>query len=164
VSDVTALEHIETYLKQQKVHYEVIRHARAFTAQQVAQAEHIPGKMQAKVVILTSDGRFYMAVLPASYHVAVEDFGKVVGRACRLATETEFKTLFPDCEVGAMPPFGHFYNLPIYVDASLQEDDEIVFQAGTHTESVKIAWNDFVKLQRPVIAHFGKSPKPPKLS
>ncbi|MBI5394944.1 MAG: YbaK/EbsC family protein [Verrucomicrobia bacterium] len=161
---MTALEHIEQYLKQQKVRYEVIHHARAFTSQQVAQAEHVPGKMQAKVVVLTGDGSFYMAVLPASYHVAVEEFGKVVGRTCRLATEAEFKNLFPDCEVGAMPPFGQFYNLPVYADASLEEDDEIVFQAGTHTESVKIAWNDFVKLQRPIMAHFGKSPKPAKLA
>lgn len=161
---MTALEHIEQYLKQQKVRYEVIHHARAFTAQQVAQAEHVPGKMQAKVVVLKGDSNFYLAMLPASYHVAVDEFGKVVGRTCRLATEAEFMNLFPDCEVGAMPPFGSFYNLPVYADASLQEDDEIVFQAGTHTESVKVAWNDFVKLQHPIVAHFGKSPKPARLA
>jgi len=164
VSEVTALDRIEQYLKERKVRYEVIHHAPAFTAQQVAQTEHVPGRMQVKVVILTGGGSFYMALLPASYHVAVEEFGKVVGRPCRLATEAEFKALFPDCEVGAMPPFGSFYNLPVYADASLQEDDEIVCQAGTHTESVKITWNDFVKLQHPILAHFGKSPKPAKLA
>lgn len=155
---MTALERIEQYLKEKGVRYEVLHHARAFTAQRVAQAEHIPGKMQAKVVVLHGNGKFYMAALPASHHVDFEMFKKVVGHACQLATEAEFKDFFPDCEVGAMPPFGHFYNLPVLTDASLEEDDEIVFQAGTHTESVKMAWNDYVRLQRPTIAQFGHAP------
>jgi Ala-tRNA(Pro) deacylase len=159
---LTALERIESYLKEQRVKYEVLHHAQAFTAQRVAQAEHVPGKMQAKVVVMTGNGSFYMAVLPASYHVNLEEFRKLVGRSCRLATEAEFKSLFPDCELGAMPPLGRFYNLPVYADASLEEDDEIVFQAGTHTESVKLAWNDYVKLQAPIVAHFGTPPRAQK--
>jgi len=148
---MTCLERIEQYLKQQGVRYEVLHHARAFTAQRIAQAEHIPGKMQVKVVMLRSGDQFYMAVLPAVAHVDVAAFTKVVGKPCRLATEAEFKDLFPDCEIGAMPPFGSFYMLPVYADELLEEDDEIVMQAGTHTESVKLAWDDYLRLERPTL-------------
>ncbi len=149
---MTCLERIEQYLKQQGVRYEVLQHACAFTAQRVAQAEHIPGKMQAKVVVLHSGSQFFMAVLPAVAHVDVAAFDKVVGKPCKLATETEFKDLFPDCEVGAMPPLGSFYTLPLYADDLLEEDDEIVMQAGTHTASVKIAWDDYLRMERPTLA------------
>jgi Ala-tRNA(Pro) deacylase len=149
---MTCLERIEQYLKQQGVRYEVLRHARAFTAQRVAQAEHIPGKMQVKVVVLRGGGQFYMAVLPAIAHVDVAAFNRVVGRECQLATEAEFKDIFPDCEIGAMPPFGSFYMLPVYADDLLEEDDEIVLQAGTHSDSVKIAWDDYLRIERPRLA------------
>ena len=149
---MTCLERIEQYLEQQGVRYEVLHHARAFTAQRIAQAEHIPGKMQVKVVMLRSGDQFYMAVLPAVAHVDVAAFNRVVGKECHLATEAEFKDLFPDCEIGAMPPLGSFYMLPVYADDMLEEDDEIVMQAGTHTESVKIAWDDYLQLERPHLA------------
>ncbi|MCX6907243.1 MAG: YbaK/EbsC family protein [Verrucomicrobia bacterium] len=148
---MTCLERIEQYLKQQGVRYEVLHHACAFTAQRVAQAEHIPGKMQAKVVMLRSGGQFYMAVLPAVAHLDVGAFTRVAGKPCKLATEAEFKHLFPDCEIGAMPPLGSFYMLPVYADDLLEEDDEIVMQAGTHTESVKLAWDDYLRLERPTL-------------
>ena len=153
---MTALERIEQYLKQKGVRYEVLHHAAAYTAQRIAQAEHIPGKMQVKVVMVKADGQFYMAVLPAVEHVDVVAFGKVVGKTCRLATEAEFKDLFPDCEIGAMPPLGSLYELPVYADALLEEDDQIVFQAGTHSESVKMAWDDYVKLEQPTLTNFGR--------
>jgi Ala-tRNA(Pro) deacylase len=146
---MTCLERIEQYLQQQGVRYEVLRHARAFSAQRLAQAEHIPGKMQAKAVILRSGDQFYMAVLPAVAHVDFAAFSKLAGKPCRLATEEEFKPLFPDCETGAMPPLGSFYMLPVYADDLLEEDDEIVMQAGTHTDSVKLAWDDYLRLERP---------------
>jgi len=149
---MTCLERIEQYLKQQGVRYEVLHHARAFTAQRIAQAEHIPGKMQVKVVMLRSGDQFCMAVLPAVAHVDVAAFSKVVGKPCKLATETEFKDLFPDSEIGAMPPLGSFYMLPVYADDLLEEDDQIVMQAGTHTESVRIAWDDYLRLERPTLA------------
>lgn len=146
---MTCLERIEEYLNQQGVRYEVFHHAPAYTAQRIAQAEHIPGKMQVKAVILRSGDQFYMAVLPAIAQLDIVAFNKVVGKPCKLATEAEFKDLFPDCEVGAMPPLGSFYMLPIYADDMLEEDDEIVIQAGTHTESVKMTWDDYLHLQRP---------------
>ena len=148
---MTCLERIEQYLKQQGVRYEVLHHARAFTAQRIAQAEHIPGKMQVKVVMLRSGDQFYMAVLPAVAQVDVGAFNKATGKKCQLATEVEFKDLFPDCEIGAMPPLGSFYMLPVYADDMLEEDDEIVMQAGTHTESVKITWDDYLRLERPTL-------------
>ena len=149
---MTCLERIEQYLKQQGVRYEVLHHACAFTAQRIAQAEHIPGKMQVKVVVLRADSQFLMAVLPAVAHVDLTAFSKVTGIPCKLATEAEFKDLFPDCEVGAMPPLGSFYSLPVYADDLLEEDDQIVMQAGAHTESVKIAWDDYLRLERPTLA------------
>ena len=149
---MTCLERIEQYLKQQGVRYEVLHHACAFTAQRVAQAEHIPGKMQVKVVVLCSGNRFFMAVLPAMAHVNVTAFDGMLGTPCRLATETEFKGLFPDCEVGAMPPMGSFYMMPVYADDLLEEDDQIVLQAGTHTISIKMAWDDYLRLERPTLA------------
>jgi Ala-tRNA(Pro) deacylase len=149
---MTCLERIEQYLQQQGARYQVLHHARAFTAQRLAQAEHIPGKMQAKVVMLRSGDEFYMAVLPAVAHVDVTAFAKVIGKPCRLASEAEFKDLFPDCETGAMPPLGSFYMLPVYADDLLEEDDEIVIQAGTHTDSVKLAWDDYLRVERPHLA------------
>ena len=148
---MTCLERIESYLKQQGVRYEVIHHANAFSAQRIAEAEHIPGKMQVKVVVLRSGNQFYMAMLPAVAHVDVASFSKVVGQPCKLATEMEFKHLFPDSEIGAMPPLGSFYMLPVYADDLLEEDDEIVMQAGTHSDAVKIAWDDYLRLERPTL-------------
>ncbi|MBI5821171.1 MAG: deacylase [Verrucomicrobia bacterium] len=146
---MTCLERIEEYLNQQGVRYEIFHHAPAYTAQRIAQAEHIPGKMQVKAVILRSGEQFYMAVLPAVAQLDIAAFTKVVGKPCKLATEADFKDLFPDCETGAMPPLGSFYMIPVYADDLLEEDDEIVMQAGTHTESVKIAWDDYLHLERP---------------
>lgn len=148
---MTCLERIERYLKQQGVRYEVLHHAIAFTAQRIAQAEHIPGKMQVKVVMLRSGDQFYMAVLPAVAQVDVGAFNRATGKSCKLAAEAEFKGLFPDCEIGAMPPLGSFYMLPVYADDMFEEDDEIVMQAGTHTESVKITWDDYLRLERPTL-------------
>lgn len=146
---MTCLERIEEYLNQQGARYQVFHHAPAFTAQRIAQAEHIPGKMQVKSVILHYADQFYMAVLPAVAQLDIAAFNKVVGKSCRLATEAEFKDLFPDCELGAMPPLGSFYMIPVFADDLLEENDEIVMQAGTHTESVKIAWDDYLQLERP---------------
>ena len=91
-------------------------------------------------------------MLPAKAHVNVTAFDGMLGTPSRLATETEFKGLFPDCEVGAMPPMGSFYMMPVYADDLLEEDDQIVLQAGTHTISIKMAWDDYLRLERPTLA------------
>lgn len=134
------------------VQYEVTSHRQAFTAQEVAQAEHIPGKELAKVVMLRSAKSFYMVALPAPYRVDLAKAKAALGAAdLALATEEEFAGLFPQCEAGAMPPFGNLYNLPVYVDESLTKDDTIVFNAGNHTQTVKMKYADFARVVRPQV-------------
>jgi Ala-tRNA(Pro) deacylase len=149
------LTKLREFLDQNKVAYEVISHRQAFTAQEIAAVEHVPGKQLAKVVMLRSGKDFIMAVLPAPLRVDLDSAKAVIGKVdLALATEQEFKGLFPQCEPGAMPPFGNLYNLPVYVDRALTEDEEIVFNAGTHTQTVKMKYADFARLVQPKIAAF----------
>ncbi|MFI5364542.1 MAG: aminoacyl-tRNA deacylase [Candidatus Binatia bacterium] len=149
------LTKLREFLDQNKVAYEVITHRQAFTAQEIAAVEHVPGKQLAKVVMLRSGKDFAMAVLPAPYRIDLDSAKAVTGKAdLALATEQEFKGLFPQCEPGAMPPFGNLYSLPVYVDRALTEDEEIVFNAGTHTQTVKMKYADFARLVQPKIAAF----------
>jgi Ala-tRNA(Pro) deacylase len=113
----------------------------------------------AKVVIVKGQERFVMTVLPASWNVNLDRLRTVLAtHQVRLATEEEIKDLFPDCELGAMPPFGNLYGLPVYVDQSLTEDEEIVFQARTHSDAIRMRYWDFAGLVYPVIAEFHRSP------
>ena len=149
------LTKLREYLDKQGVKYEVLSHRQAFTAQEVAEAQHIKGRELAKVVMLRSAGEFFMAVLPAPYRVDLDLAQGVVGRReVHLATEEEFSGLFPQCEAGAMPPFGNLYGLPVYVDQSLTRDDDIVFNAGTHTQTVRMKYADFARLVQPRVAAF----------
>lgn len=149
------LTKLREFLDAKKVPYEVLSHRQAFTAQEVAQAQHIPGKELAKVVIVRSGKDFLMAVLPAPYRVDLDRLQSGIGKSgLVLATEQEFKDLFPQCEAGAMPPFGNLYKLPVYVDQTLTQDDEIVFNAGTHTQTVKMKYADFARLVAPQLCSF----------
>ncbi len=149
------LTKLREFLDQNKVAYEVISHRQAFTAQEIAAVEHVPGKQLAKVVMLRSGKDFIMAVLPAPLRVDLDSAKAVTGNSdLALATEQEFKGLFPQCEPGAMPPFGNLYNLPVYVDRALTEDEEIVFNAGTHTQTVKMKYADFARLVQRKVADF----------
>jgi Ala-tRNA(Pro) deacylase len=146
------LTKLRTFLDSQKVPYEVLSHRQAFTAQEVAQAQHVPGRELAKVVMVRSGGAFLMLVVPAPYRVDLGRAAAAVGKPdLVLATEDEFKDLFPQCEAGAMPPFGNLYNLPVYVDQTLTRDEEIVFNAGTHTQTVKMKYADFARLVQPTV-------------
>lgn len=139
------------------VAYEVRRHPEAFTAQEVAAAEHVPGKAMAKVVVVLADGKPVMTVLPASHRINFERLKALLGaREVRLASEEEFAGLFPDCEVGAMPPFGRLFGLPVYSDQVLRQDERITFNAGTHTETVTIAYADFERLAEPTVGEFAE--------
>ncbi|MFO8014252.1 MAG: YbaK/EbsC family protein [Phycisphaerae bacterium] len=141
------------YLKSNKVKFELRHHPARYTAQEVAAAEHITGEDVAKVVILQADGRPVMAVLPATCAVDMEKAKAALGvGTVTLAGEDEIGTLFPDCEVGAMPPFGAEYDLDTYVDERLAEQDEILIPAGTHADSVLLAWEDYERLARPKVA------------
>ena len=146
-------DRLEAYLRENQVPFQMQHHARVFTAQEVAASEHIPGKMLAKVVMALADGRLLMVVLPAPDRVDLAKLGMLLNtRDVRLAQESEFAAAFPDCEVGAMPPFGNLYNLPVYVDTTLAEDETIVFQAGTHTDTMSMRYADFERLVQPTVA------------
>ncbi len=141
------------YLKKQGVRFQTQHHAQAFTAQEIAASEHIPGKMLAKVVMLTDGVELAMAVVPAPEHVDLKKAQAAIGnKNVRLAEEREFAPRFPDCEVGAMPPFGNLYNVPVYVDNALTEDETIVFNAGSHTDTVSLSYGDFERLAKPSVA------------
>lgn len=153
------LSKLREFLDRQKVPYEVLTHRQAFTAQEVAQAQHVHGADLAKVVMLRSGGQFLMAVLPAPQRVDLDRARVAIGKPdLLLATEQEFQGLFPQCEAGAMPPFGNLYGLPVYVDQTLTRDKEIVFNAGTHTQTVKMKYADFARLVQPTICSFAATP------
>jgi Ala-tRNA(Pro) deacylase len=151
-------ERLEHYLQEQRVPYEVQEHPIAYTAQDVAYREHIPGKLVAKVVMIYADGKMVMLVLPAPSRVDFARVKHLLGtEQVRLADEVELGLAFPDCEVGAMPPFGNLYQMPVYVDSSLAEDETIVFPVGTHTETMRLNYADFERLVNPTLAEFAQS-------
>jgi Ala-tRNA(Pro) deacylase len=138
-------------LNENKVRYDILHHPEAVTAQRLAQAEHVKGRHHAKVVMLKSGQQHFMAVLPADHQIDLEKVGKVIGESASLGKEQEFKSLFPDCAIGAMPPFGNLYGLPTYVDKNLAEQDYIVFEAGTHTDAIKMSYRDYEKIVKPKV-------------
>jgi len=135
-------------------------HARAIAAQEVAATEHVPGKMFAKTVMVTADTeRAIMLALPAPYRVNPEKAAAALGTGEVLLSEEErFADVFFDCEVGAMPPFGNLYDVPVYVDKTLAEDETIVFRAGTQTDTMSVSYADFERLVEPTLAEFADAP------
>lgn len=157
---MTCRDKLENYFHEQQIPYQMQQHPIAFTAQDVAASEHLPGKRVAKVVLVFADGKPFMAVLPAPYRVDFTRLSQVLGaKVVRLADEEELNAMFPDCEVGAMPPFGNLYRLPVLVDQSLVEDETIVFSAGTHTETARMTYSDFARLVNPIAAQFARPPQ-----
>lgn len=143
------------YLDQWNVRYVIIRHSPAYTTHEVAQSAHIPGRFMAKTVMVKIDGVLAMAVLPANHRIMLDDLRDLVGTDdVRLAKEDEFKSFFPDCEAGAMPPFGNLYDMSVYVSPDLAEEDEIAFNAGSHTEVIRMSFRDYERLVKPRIARF----------
>ena len=146
------VQKLKDFLDKHEIKYVSVVHSPAYTAQEIAARAHIKGRQLAKTVMVLVDGKMAMAVLPASLKVDFDYFRKEIGASnVGLAAEKEFETLFPDCEVGAMPPFGNLYGMDVYVDQSLVEDDEIAFTAGTHTELIKLPFIDFKRLVKPKI-------------
>jgi Ala-tRNA(Pro) deacylase len=141
------LTKLREFLDAHKVRYTTLTHRPAFTAQEVAAAQHVPGKELAKVVVAKAGERYLMAVVPAPRKVDLRKLGQVLPeKTARLASEEEFAQLFPQCEPGAMPPFGNLFGLPVFVDQALARDEEIVFQAGTHVDTVRMKYSDFARL------------------
>lgn len=135
-----------------------ISHSRAYTAQGIAALTHISGKELAKTVIMKVDDTLAMAVLPASYNVDLSLLKAAAGaKTVALAGETEFKDQFPGCETGAMPPFGNLYGMPVLAEECLAKDKEIAFNAGTHSELIRLSWEDFVRLVRPRVLKFSSA-------
>lgn len=145
-----------TYLLGNGVDLDIREHEEAFAAQRVAASEHVPGWGFAKVVVVVADGALRMLVLPAPERVDLDVVALTLGvRDVRLASEREFAAAFPDCELGAMPPFGNLYGIPVIADTTLAGRERIAFEAGTHTATMAIRWADYVRLVQPEIADFG---------
>lgn len=141
---------LKEFLDTNGVAYTTVAHRPAYTAMEVAESAHVPGKDMAKTVIVDLDGRLAMAVLPATRHVSLERLGRSVGaRQVGIAKEGEFRFDFPECEVGAMPPFGNLFNMEVLVDPHLAEDEQIAFNAGSHAEVLRMAYRDFERLVHP---------------
>ncbi len=143
---------VKEYLDENNVRYTTISHSPAYTAQEIAAKAHIPGQELAKTVCVKVDGRLAMAVLPASYSVDFQLLQEVTGaERLELATETDFRDRFPECELGAMPPFGNLYGMDVYVAVKLTEDKTIAFSAGSHSELIRMHYADYERLVNPKV-------------
>ena len=147
------LKRLQQYLEENHVSYELIPHPETMTAQETAAATHISGKEMAKSVVVGIDGKWAMVVLPASDSLDMEKLRRVTGAGeVKLASEDDLQMIFQDCELGAMPPFGNLYDLPVFVDEHLREDSRIAFNAGSHRELMRMPYDDFERLTNPVVA------------
>jgi Ala-tRNA(Pro) deacylase len=154
---MTMCRELQTYLDTHHVPYEVLTHPIAYTAQEVAHAQHIPGREIAKVVIVkTEEGAPLMLVLPATHTVDFARLQAVLGTRAELEDERAFGALFPDCKTGAAPPFGNLFGLNTLVDTALTHDEQIVFNAGSHWQAVRMRYADFARLVQPGIAAFAQ--------
>jgi Ala-tRNA(Pro) deacylase len=148
---------LHSFLDQMGVHYHVSRHDTAYTAQDLAATEHIPGRRVIKPVVVKADGQFVMCALPASHRIDLDELrDQLQARNLDLVDEPSLARLFPDCEVGAEPPIGRMYGLPTLMDESLIADDHVTFQAGTHQDAVTMTLADFRRVAQPEVAHFGR--------
>jgi Ala-tRNA(Pro) deacylase len=151
---IMSIQDLQNYLDERHVEYTLINHSRTYTAQETAQSAHIPGREIAKAVVVRIDGTAAMVVQPATSKVHLGKLKKLTGaKSVSLADEEDLKDLFPDCELGAMPPFGNLYGLQVYVGEELTHDEEIAFNAGSHTELIKLAYRDFESLVHPEVVH-----------
>ena len=145
------------FLNENQIKYITIAHSMAYTAQEVAESAHVPGRELAKTVICKLDGEMGMAVLRAQDRVDMGQLCLATGSGdAELASEAEFRDRFPGCEPGAMPPFGNLYGMPVYVEEGLSADEQIAFNAGTHTELVRLSYMDFQRLVEPRVANFSQ--------
>jgi Ala-tRNA(Pro) deacylase len=146
---------VKDFLDTNRVNYASIVHPTSYTAQGTAAYAHVSGKELAKTVIVKIDSQLAMAVLPASYQLDLPRLRKLSrAKSIALAAEAEFDSRFPDCDLGAMPPFGNLYGLPVYVEESLTYDKEIAFNAGSHSELMRMKFDDFERLVNPIVGRF----------
>jgi len=146
---------LREYLESHNARYTIIEHPPEYTAQESAASAHIPGDQLAKTVMIKIDGKMAMAVLPAPNRVNFDRLKEFAGaKQVELASEDEFKDMFPDCDLGAMPPFGNLYGMDVFADESLSEEIEIAFCAGSHTELIRLSFADFARLVKPKVLNF----------
>lgn len=145
------VKNVKDFLDSHQVKYVSMTHSPAFTSQEVAAAAHVSGKEMAKTVVVKADGKFAMVVVSANDHVNFSKLKEIMGATADLASESEFKDKFAGCEVGAMPPFGNLYNMPVYVSRHLEHMDHIVFNAGSHSELMQMKFKDFAQLVKPTL-------------
>ncbi|UCF87117.1 MAG: YbaK/EbsC family protein [Nitrospiraceae bacterium] len=151
------MKKLKNFLDSNSIRYVSIKHSQVFTAQEIAASAHISGKALAKTVMVKIDGKMTMAVLPATDKVNFDQLKKAAGaEKVELASEDEFKDMFPECEVGAMPPFGNLYGIDVYSDEKLARDELIAFNAGSHTELIQLPYNDFERLVKPKTAQIAR--------
>ena len=151
------IQKLKKFLDDNGIKYVSVQHSAAYTAQEVAALAHIPGELMAKTVMVKIDGKMAMAVVPASHQIDFDRLREVAGtESAELASEDEFKDLFPACDVGAMPPFGNLYDMPVFCSNALSEDLEIAFSAGSHSELIRLSYADYEQLVQPQIASFSK--------
>jgi len=149
-------DRLKYFLSQQRIAHDVLPHHEVFTAQEVAAASHVSGQQLAKVVLVRENGKGHlMAVLPAACRLDLSALAAVAKTGkLSLASEEDMARLFPDCEVGAMPPFGNLYGLPVYIDACFPKEKELFFQAGNHHEVVRMSYGDYQRVAKPVVGEF----------
>ena len=148
---------LDEFLTKARIPYTTFRHAPAFTAMHAAAVSHVPGSSWAKTVVCFADGEAVLAVVPAHYTVDFDRLRELIGtEALRLATTREIAELYPDCEEGAMPPFGGLYLQRVFVEECFVGDPEMVFNAGTHIDCIRMHYGDFVDLARPVVGRFSR--------
>jgi len=153
---MTISKRLKDYLKSNKVKFKTLKHKAVYTAQEIAGAQHVPGKEFIKTIMVKLNGnKFFMMAMPASCKIDFKKLKSASGaKTVELAKEAEFKSLFPDCDIGAMPPFGNLYDIPVVVDKTVEEDEKIVFNAGNHKETIMMKYSDFKKLVKPKVASF----------
>jgi Ala-tRNA(Pro) deacylase len=150
------IKKLQELLDAKKIKYQVLTHSTAYTAQEIAGLQHVPGRQLAKVVMVKRDGKLIMTVLPATHRVNLTRLEQLLGGRIELATEEEFRGLFPGCDVGGEPPFGNLFGLDVWVDLSLTKNDEIVFNAGNHWQTIRMRYEDYARLVQPQIASFAE--------
>lgn len=141
-------------LHESKVHYEILRHFEAFTSPECAELEHVKGRFHAKVVIVKCGGRHLMMVLPTDHMIDMEKLESVLHKPVVIDSEDDLQALFPDCSLGKMPPFGKLYGMPTYIDKTLTDKETIVFEAGSHTDAIKMKMADYLRLAEGEIMDF----------
>ena len=149
---VMPVKMVKEFLDKHQVKYISVSHSPAFTSQEIAAAAHVSGKALAKTVVIKVDGKLAMVVVPANHQVNFAKLREATGsKAVDLASESEFKEKFAGCEVGAMPPFGPLYDMPVYLSSLLGQQDHILFNAGSHSELLQLTFPDFERLVKPKI-------------